>query len=68
LVAFAAQRLTPFRLAGFAPLGFVLETLVCKEELFTCRKNEIRATINTLEDPIPVFHDPLPWSNRGEPA
>src|SRR5713226_6217269 len=60
LVALPAQPLVPFSLAGFAALGFVLETLVCKEKLFTCGENEFRPTIHALDDLIAVFHAPAP--------
>jgi hypothetical protein len=61
----AVHHLTPFGLAGLAPLGFILETLVGKKQLFPCSENEVRAAINTLEDPIPVFHDSLPLLEQG---
>jgi hypothetical protein len=58
LVPLTAHRLTPFGFAGLAPLGFILETLVGKEQLFPCGENEVGAAIDAFEDPIPVFHAP----------
>ena len=50
-----------FALAILAAFGFVLELLVVEEKLFACCEHEIRATIDTLQNLVLVFH----W--RGAP-
>jgi hypothetical protein len=59
-----AQHVAPLGLTGLAPLRFILETFVSEKELLAGSKNELCSAIATLEDPIPVFHAQLPWSNR----
>jgi hypothetical protein len=54
-------------LAGFAPLGFVLEPLVGEEELLTRGEDELRSAVDALEDLIPVFHPWLPCSYWSPP-
>ena len=46
----------PLAFAILAALGFVLERLVVKEQLFTRCEHEIRATIDALQNLILVFH------------
>jgi len=48
-----------FRLAGFATLRFVLETLVGEKHLFAGGKYELCTTLGTLQDLIVIFHEPL---------
>lgn len=60
-MALATQHLVPFGLAGFTPLGLVLEALIGEEKLFPCGEDKIGPTIHTLHDPVPVFHTLLPW-------
>jgi len=54
------HHLTTFGFAGFTSLRFVLEALIGKEQLFSCRKYEICSAIAALEDPIPVLHGSSP--------
>jgi hypothetical protein len=46
--------------AGFAPLRFVLESLIGEEHLFAGGKYKLGATLRTLQDLIVEFHEPLP--------
>ena len=46
----------PLRLAGLAPLGFVLELLVVEKQLFPSRKDEVRAAVNALQCLVLKFH------------
>jgi hypothetical protein len=55
-MALAVQHLAPLGLAGFTPLGVVLEALISVEELLPRGENELGPTIHTLHDPVPVFH------------
>src|SRR5262249_39382312 len=56
----------PLRLAGLAPLRFVLEVLVGKELLLSCRPHELRAAVHAPEDPVLELHRSLP--RRGRPS
>jgi hypothetical protein len=42
--------------AGFAPLGFIGELLVVKEQLLAGRKNKIGFAVNALQHPVLEFH------------
>lgn len=63
LVTLAAQHLASFGLAGFAPLRFVLETLIGEEKLLARGEYKLCPAIDTLEDLIPVLHAQHPCSN-----
>jgi hypothetical protein len=55
----SGARLTSLRaigFAGFATLGFVLETLVCEKHLLAGGENEFRSAIGALQDLVLVFH------------
>ena len=56
----ASRRLSPFCFTPFAALRFVLEPLVGEKHLFAGSKNELAATLRTLQHLIVVFHEPLP--------
>jgi len=56
-------RLPALGLAGFAALGFVLETLVRVKDLLAGGKDEIVTALDTLQHFVPVFHAQLPCSN-----
>jgi hypothetical protein len=43
-------------LTNFATLGLVLELLVMKKQLFTRRKDEVRAAVYTLQYLVLKFH------------
>jgi hypothetical protein len=60
LPATAASGFGSFGFAGFAPLRFVLKSLVGEKHLFTGSKYKLGATLGTLQDLIVEFHDPLP--------
>jgi hypothetical protein len=51
----------PLRLAGLAPLWFVLELLVVEEQLFACGKNKVGTAVDTLEYLVLEVH-PSPHS------
>ena len=51
-----AELLGPFRLARLTPLGFVLELLIVKEQLFSSRKYEFGAAVDTLQNSVLKFH------------
>jgi hypothetical protein len=42
--------------AVLTTLWFILELLIVKEQLFTRREHEIRATIDALQNLVLVFH------------
>ena len=46
----------PFRLASLAAFRFVLELFVMEKQLFSGRKDEVRATIHTLQNFVLEFH------------
>ncbi len=48
--------LRAIRFAGFATLGFVLESLVREKHLFAGGENEFRPAIGALQDLVLVFH------------
>jgi hypothetical protein len=54
-----------FCLAGFAPLGFVLETLVGEKHLFAGGKHKLCTALRALQDLIPVLHLWLPRPHAG---
>lgn len=58
-------RIRAFCLAGFAPLGFIFETLIGKKQLFAGGKHKFRTTFRALQDLIPVLHDWLPRPHAG---
>jgi hypothetical protein len=65
----AASRATAFGPLGFAclaALGFVLKTLVGEKHLFASGKNELGATLATLQNLIVEFHGRLPWTPIGQ--
>jgi hypothetical protein len=43
-------------LAGLAPLGFVLQSFIVKEDLLTSRPDKILCAVNTLNRAILEFH------------
>jgi hypothetical protein len=58
-----------FSALGFATLatfGFVLETLVGEEHLFSGSKDKLCTTFGTLQDLIVEFHEPLPLAQFGQ--
>jgi hypothetical protein len=63
----SVEQLASLGLAGLTAFRLVLEPLIREEKLFACRENELRSTIDTLEDPIPVFHDMPPWLTGTSP-
>ena len=46
----------PLCFAGLAALGLVLELLVMKKQLFTGRKDEVRAAVYALQHLVLKFH------------
>jgi hypothetical protein len=56
----ASATFSALGLASFASFGFVLETLVGEKHLFAARKYKLSATLRALQNPIVVFHEPLP--------
>jgi hypothetical protein len=51
-----SQNRHSFALTVLAAFRFVLKLLVVEKQLFTRREHEIRATIDTLENLVLVFH------------
>jgi hypothetical protein len=49
-----------FGFAGFAPLGFVLKSLVGEKHLFAASKDKLGATFGTFQDLIVEFHGRFP--------
>jgi len=45
-----------FCLAGFAPLGFIFELLVVKEQLFPGREDEVGPAVDALQYFVLEFH------------
>ena len=60
MVGLAVQGLTPLCLARAAALGFILEALVCVEELLPSSEDKLRPAVHTLQDPVPVLHRRTP--------
>ena len=56
----ATAAFRPFRLATFAALRLVFESLVGEKHLFAGGKNKLSAALRTLQDLIVEFHDPAP--------
>src|SRR5207237_7929415 len=56
----ARRAARPLRLAGFAPLRFVLEVLVGEKLLLSRRPDELRPAVHAPEDPVLALHPPLP--------
>ncbi len=56
----SSASLRSFGLARLTTLRFVLESLVGEEHLFAGRKHKLGTTLRALQDPIVVFHEPLP--------
>ena len=54
-----AHALSAVPFARFAPLGFVLKTLVGKKHLLAGREYEFRRAIRALQNLVAVFHMPL---------
>src|SRR6266571_9347846 len=54
-----------FALAGFAPLGFVLEVLVGEKLLLSRRPDELRGAVHAPEDPVLELHRSLPRRGVG---
>jgi hypothetical protein len=51
-----------FCLAGFAPLGFVLELLVVEKQLFPGREDEVGPAVDALQYFILKFHGDAPFN------
>ena len=51
-----------FCLAGFAPLGFIFELLVVKEQLFPGREDEVGPAVDTLQYLVLEFHGDAPFN------
>jgi hypothetical protein len=66
LPAPSASSFGPLGFACFAALGFVFETLVGEKHLFASSKNELGATLGTLQNLIVEFHGRLPWTPIGQ--
>jgi hypothetical protein len=66
LAASGATAFGPFGFACFAALRFVFKTLVGEKHLFACGKNELGATLGTLQNLIVEFHGRLPWTPIGQ--
>src|SRR5438552_8572951 len=52
-----------FCLAGFAPLGLVLELLVVKEQLFPGREDEVGPAVDALQYFVLEFHGDAPFNH-----
>ena len=52
-----------FCLAGFAPLGFIFELLVVKEQLFPGREDEVGPAVDTLQYLVLEFHGDAPFNH-----
>ncbi len=65
MVVLPTHHLAPFRFAILAPLGLILEALVCEEELLPGSENEIRTAVHTLQNPVPVLHRRTPPLEQG---
>jgi hypothetical protein len=55
----AAPAFSSLCLASFATLGFVFETFVGKKHLLAGGEYELSTTLETLQDLIVIFHEPL---------
>jgi hypothetical protein len=66
LPAYGATAFGPLGFACFAALRFVLKTLVGEKHLFASSKNELGATLGTLQNLIVEFHGRLPWTPIGQ--
>ena len=66
-MSLSVEQLASLGLAGLTAFWLVLEPLIREEKLFACRENELRSTIDALEDPIPVFHDLPPCLTSPSP-
>ena len=51
-----------FCLAGFAPLGFIFELLVVKEQLFPGREDEVGPAVDALQYFVLEFHGDAPFN------
>ena len=49
-----------FGFTGFAPLGFIFELLVVKEQLFPGREDEVGAAVDALQYFVLEFHGDFP--------
>lgn len=59
----ASATFRAFGFATFAAFWLVLKSFVGEKHLFAGGKNELRIAIRTLQYPVVVFHEPLPWSH-----
>ena len=51
-----SQSLLATTLAGFTPFGLVPETLIREKDLLAGCKNKLCAAIDTIQNPVPIFH------------
>ena len=51
-----------FCFTGFAPLGFVFELLVVKEQLFPGREDEVGPAVDALQYFVLEFHGDAPFN------
>jgi hypothetical protein len=51
-----------FCLAGFAPLGFVFELFIVKEQLFPGREDEVGPAVDALQYFVLKFHGDAPFN------
>ena len=65
MVALPGQSLTPLHFTRLATFGFVSESLVREKKLLPRSENELRSTVATLQDPIPVLHSHTPLREQG---
>ena len=56
----SSASLRSFRLARLTTFRFVLESLVGEKHLFAGGEHKLGTTLRALQDPIVVFHEPLP--------
>ena len=65
MMGLAVQGLTPLCFARAAALGFILEALICVEELLASSEDKLRRAVHTLQDPVPVLHRRTPPLEQG---
>ena len=51
-----------FGFTGFAPLGFIFELLVVKEQLFPGREDEVGPAVDALQYFVLEFHGDAPFN------
>jgi hypothetical protein len=61
----ASTSFSALGLAALAPFRLILETFVGEKHLLAGSKNKLSAALRTLQDPVVVFHEPLPLPESG---